>query len=82
MSEKQKLPAVFSSALPRDINHIKAWYRASQPQDPYRPEREPLNLPPRVIRQIEMSLLEGHPLTEVHLERLIEYAARLKEEGT
>ncbi len=63
-----------SEPLPRDLDAIKAWYRASQVQDdPYRPV---LDLPPIVVHQIQMSLTEDLALCRGHLKRLIEYAGR------
>lgn len=65
--------------LPRALDAIKAWYRASQDQnDPYRSPRE---LPARVVHQIQKSLQDGSPLYAGQVKRLIEYANHLDEEG-
>lgn len=63
--------------LPRELDAIKAWYRASQIEaDPYRTPRE---LPARVVHQIQKSLQGGSPLYADHVKRMIESAQRLDE---
>lgn len=63
--------------LPRELDAIQGWYRASQAQDdPYRPARD---LPARVVHQIQKSLQDGLPLYADQVKRLIEYAQRLDE---
>jgi hypothetical protein len=64
--------------LPRSVEGIKEWYRASQiEEDEY---CTPLELPPQVIHQISVSLSEDRPLAAIHLKRLIEYAAPFEDE--
>jgi hypothetical protein len=64
--------------LPRNLDEIKAWYRASQLEE--RGYATPEELGARVIHQIGISLIENRPLAVIHLKRLIEYAKRLEPE--
>ena len=65
--------------LPRELDAIQAWYRASQANDDPYSHRPVRDLPARVVHQIQKSLQDNQPLYADQVKRLIEYAERLDE---